>query len=91
MQPKQWSKEELANWKAFWESDMGKIAISKIKELGEAFGYASLQTTKTDEIVAYTGRRAGIEAVLADIQTGIQLANEANKEKEAEQPTDENK
>ena len=72
-----WDSAKLADWKRMWESDMGKEAIAKFQSIREYYIDSSLGQTNPDVITALVGRAAGVDAVLQDIQTGIDAANKA--------------
>lgn len=80
MQNQSWDNAKLAEWKKHWESEMGKEAIAKIKQLKEMALDLAIQQSNTEAITYYVGRAAGIDLVLTDIQTGITAAEEAAKE-----------
>lgn len=83
MDNQSWDKAKLADWKRMWESDMGKEALNKMKQLKDLCLDSALKESNSDAINFYVGRAAGIDLVMIDIQTGIEAAEEAaNKEKE---------
>jgi hypothetical protein len=80
-----WSDQEILMWKEFWDSDMGKVAVSRIKAISDDFSAQELQTIDQNLIVALAGRRAGVEAVLNMITVGLLKADELNKKKDEEE------
>ena len=79
MDNQSWDKAKLADWKRMWESEMGKEAIAKFQSIREYFIDSCLGQTNPNVITALVGRAAGVDAVLQDIQIGIDAANEAAK------------
>lgn len=82
MNSQPWDNAKLAEWKKFWESEMGKEALSKINDLREMALNLALQQSSSDAITYYVGRAAGIDLVLTDIRTGIEAAEKAAKEEQ---------
>ena len=86
MNNQSWDKAKLEEWKKFWESEMGKEALAKMKALKEQCLNVALNPTDPNVIAFYVGRAGGIELVIQDIQAGIRAAEEAKKEQEKEDP-----
>ena len=83
-----WDKAKLAEWKKFWESEMGKESIAKMKQLKTELLEESMRRIQADEVNWCVSRAAGIQIVLDDIQTGVLMAEEEAKNAEKEDETD---
>ena len=79
MDSQPWDKAKLEEWKNFWESEMGKVAISKMENLKAQCLDASMKTDDLDRMSYYVGRAGGAEMILEDIRAGIRAATEAKK------------
>lgn len=78
-----WNKTKLEEWKKFWDSEMGQEALKKMNNLKQQCLNLAMQPTDPNTVNFYTGRAAGIDVVLQDIQAGFDaLAKEKEKEKE---------
>lgn len=74
---KAWDKAKLSEWKKFWESEMGVEALKKMDILKNNCLEQAMGTASNETIAGFVARAAGIELVIQDILTGIQVANEA--------------
>ena len=83
------AKKRYGEWKRFWESEMGKIALAKMEQLknGQLDVAMDLSTNaqvpNDSAILAAVNRARGIELVIGDIKHGIELAK-LNSKKELE-------
>lgn len=76
-----WGKDRLAEWKNFWESEMGKEAIKRMVEIREHYLDLAMQQTDPNNTNFCVGRAGGVDLVLQDIQAGI-ASLDKYKEKE---------
>ena len=77
-----WNSAQLADWKRFWESDLGQdylLKLERTKQLVFANIINNANATQ-DSIMNLAGRAAGIDAVIQDIRAGIAAATEKAKE-----------
>ena len=83
------TKKRYGEWKRFWESEMGKIALAKMEQLKNgqldvAMDLSTnVQVSNDSAILAAVNRARGIELVIGDIKHGIELAK-LNSKKELE-------
>ena len=75
-----WDKAKLQEWKKFWDSEMGKIALEKMNAIKEQMINNSMAQADADTIAAFVGRAAGIELILQDIQAGIDSLEKMGEE-----------
>lgn len=85
---KPWDKAKLSEWKKFWESEMGVEALKKMETLKNNCIEQAMGTASNEAIAGFVARAAGIELVMQDILTGIQIADkelekEGRKKKQA--------
>ncbi len=85
---KAWDKAKLSEWKRFWESEMGVEALKKMEALKNNCIEQAMGTASNETIAGFVARAAGIELVMQDILTGIQIADkelekEGRKKKQA--------
>ena len=79
------NEAELKEWKDFWNSETGKKAIEKMETLKQSnLNYAMELSDKVtnpgEPVLAAISRAKGIQIVIDDIKTGINLADEKEKE-----------
>lgn len=77
MDNKSWDKARLAEWKKFWESEMGVEALKKMEILKANCLENAMVAADNETIAGFVARAAGIELVKQDILTGIEAADRA--------------
>lgn len=65
------NKEELAEFKRFWESDTGKKYMKKLKETKEQLLDASMGSVDRDYVYRSTAIANGIHSIILDIKAII--------------------
>lgn len=84
MDNQSWDKAKIADWKRFWESDIGQEYLAKLEEVKQMLFVNIMNSVdKEGTIMNLAGRAAGIEIVIQDIKQGIIAANENEKEDKA--------
>ena len=84
MDNQSWDKAKIADWKRFWESDIGQEYLAKLEEVKQILFVNIMNSVeKEGTIMNLAGRAAGIEIVIQDIKQGIIAANENEKEDKA--------
>lgn len=83
MDNQSWDKAKIADWKRFWESDLGCDYLAKLEEIKESIFTGIMNNADKDMLANLAGRAAGIEIVIQDIKQGIIAANENEKEEKA--------
>lgn len=83
MDNQSWDKAKIADWKRFWESDLGCDYLAKLEEIKESIFMGIMNNADKDMLANLAGRAAGIEIVIQDIKQGIIAANENEKEEKA--------
>lgn len=74
------SKDELAEFKLFWEGKVGKKYRAKIERTKEQLLDAAMGTPEQDETIRYAHIANGLRSVLDDIDAIIDTANNGDKE-----------
>ena len=74
------SKAELADFKRFWEGDVGKKYIKKMEETKKQLLQAAMGTPAAEQSLYHAAVANGFESVLNDIEATIKTANEEAKE-----------
>lgn len=74
------SKAELADFKRFWEGDVGKKYIKKMEETKKQLLQAAMGTPAAEQSMYHAAVANGFESVLNDIEATIKTANEEAKE-----------
>lgn len=74
------SKAELADFKRFWEGDVGKKYLKKIKETKKQLLEAAMGTPDRDYVFRSVCIANGLESVLLDIKATIQNVDKTEKE-----------
>lgn len=82
------SKAELADFKRFWESEVGKKYIKKIEETKNQLLNAAMGTADKDYVFRSVSIANGLESVLLDIKATI---SDVNKQEKEEKPKEEAK
>lgn len=67
-------------WLKFFESDLGKLLLQDIKDLGNGLVSNALKATTQEEVMYYMGRASGVEYVLEYIMAGIEAGKKVEKE-----------
>ena len=78
------NKEELADFKRFWESTVGKKYIKKMEETKKQLLDAAMGSMDNDYILRSTAIANGFASVLNDIEATIKTA-EGKKEAKAKE------
>ena len=75
-----WDKAKLAEWKAFWESDIGQEYLEKLEDMKTVLFTKIMNGADKEMPANLAGRAAGVEIIIQDIEQGINAANEQRKE-----------
>ena len=78
---KQWSKEEKAEFRKFWESPIGKKYIQRIKDSKEGELDICMGVNEPDVICRHAGIANGFNSILLDIEYLGKTEEELKKEK----------
>lgn len=70
---------ELADFKRFWESEVGKKYLKKIKETKKQLLEAAMGSVDRDYVFRSTAIANGLESVLLDIKATIENKNKEDK------------
>lgn len=73
-----WSKDEMSELKRFWEGEVGKKYIKRMKDTKKQLLQAAMGSTTPDNAFRYAAIANGFDSVLQDIDA---VVNEVNKEK----------
>lgn len=76
----QFSKAELADFKRFWESEVGEKYKGKIERTKTQLLEAAMGTADKDYIFRSVCIANGLESILLDIKATIANVNKTNKE-----------
>lgn len=74
-----WSKEEMVELKKFWQGEIGKKYIKRMKDTKKQLLQAVMGSTEPNAAFRYAAIANGFDSVLQDIDAVI---NEVNKKKE---------
>jgi hypothetical protein len=74
-----WSKEEMAELKKFWQGEIGKKYIKRMKDTKKQLLQAAMGSTEPNAAFRYAAIANGFDSVLQDIDAVI---NEVDKKKE---------
>lgn len=74
------NKAELAYFKRFWESEVGKKYIKKMEETKKQLLQAAMGTPVAEQSMYHSAVANGFESVIRDIEATIKTANEKSKE-----------
>ncbi len=80
------SKAELADFKRFWEGDVGKKYIEKMKRTKEQLFEAAMGSADRDGSAYYAHIANGVDSIVNDIEALIKVTEEEEK-KEAKKKT----
>lgn len=75
------SKAELADFKRFWEGDVGKKYIEKMKRTKEQLLEASMGSMEPNTAASYSHIANGFDSVLKDIEALIKATEEKKEAK----------
>ena len=70
---------ELADFKRFWESEVGKKYLKKITETKKQLLEAAMGSVDRDYVFRSTAIANGLESVLLDIKATIENKNKEDK------------
>lgn len=84
----QFSKAELADFKRFWESEVGIKYKKKIEETKKQLLEAAMGSVETDYICRSVAIANGLESILLDIKATIENVNKENKEAKPQKDKD---
>lgn len=73
------NEAELADFKRFWESDVGKKYLKKIKETKKQLLEAAMGSVDRDYVFRSTAIANGLESILLDIKATIDNKNKEDK------------
>lgn len=74
-----WSKEEMAELKKFWESEIGQKYIKRMNDTKEQLFKAAMGSTAAEDAFRYASIANGFDSVVQDIEAVIK---EVGKEEE---------
>ena len=77
------NKAELADFKRFWEGDVGKKYIDKMKRTKDQLFEAAMGSADRDGSAYYAHIANGVDSIIKDIEALIKTAEEENKEAKA--------
>ena len=75
------SKAELKDFKTFWEGDIGKKYIEKMKRTKEQLLEAAMGSMDRDGSASYAHIANGFDSVLKDIEALVKAADEKEETK----------
>lgn len=76
-----WDDAKLADWKKFWESDLGQEYLQKLEDIKQLIVADILKSAFNNEsLLAFAGRAAGVDAIIQDIRAIVATATEKAKE-----------
>lgn len=78
------NKAELADFKRFWEGEVGKKYLKKIEETKKQLLDAAMSSVDRDYVYRSTAIANGFESVLQDIKATIENKEEEKTDKKAE-------
>lgn len=82
MDNQSWDRAKLADWKVFWESEVGQEYLAKLEEVKQMIFVNIMNNSDKEALANLAGRAAGIEIIIQDIRQGMLTANEDEKEDE---------
>lgn len=78
-----WDQKKYQEWKRFWNSEMGKLALAKFEQLKRANMDTTIELAKkgysSETIAHYASVASGIDVVIQDVLQGMALAQEVGK------------
>ena len=74
-----WSKEEMTLLKQFWQGDIGKKYLKRIKDTKKDLLLHAMGSPTTEESARFAWIANGFDSVLQDIEA---IVNNADKKKE---------
>ena len=77
------SKAELADFKRFWEGDVGKKYIDKMKRTKDQLFEAAMGSSDRDGSAYYAHIANGVDSIIRDIEALIKATEENKKEAKA--------
>lgn len=77
------NKEETADFKRFWEGEVGKKYMKKLETTKEQLLDASMGSVDKDYVYRSTAIANGIHSIILDIKAIIEGNNRENKEETA--------
>lgn len=78
------TREELAGFKKFWQSEVGEKYMKKIKDTKEQLLDAAMGSVDSDYTLRSTAIANGFHSVIIDIESMIRAYDEGTKKEEAE-------
>lgn len=78
------NKAELADFKRFWEGEVGKKYLKKIEETKKQLLDAAMSSVDRDYVYRSTAIANGFESVLQDIKATIENKEEEKTDKKAD-------
>lgn len=83
------TREELADFKRFWESEVGKKYMKKIKDTKEQLLDAAMGSVDESYVFRSTGIANGFQSVIIDIESMIRAFDDGAKKEETAEKKDE--
>ena len=77
---KEFTKADLADFKRFWESEVGKKYIAKMEETRKQLLQIAMGTADRDQVCRGVAIANGFDSILQDIDATIKSAEEKAKE-----------
>lgn len=74
------SKAELADFKRFWEGEIGKKYIKKMKKTKEQLLEVAMKSLDRDQGSYHAAVANGIDSILLDIKATIENVDKTNEE-----------
>ena len=81
---KEFTKADLADFKRFWESEVGKKYIKKIKDTRKQLLQMAMGANERDQAFRAASIANGFDSILQDIEATIKTAEEKAKENKPE-------
>lgn len=76
------NKAELADFKRFWEGEVGQKYIKKMEETRKQLLQAAMGTPVAEQSMYHAAVANGFESVIRDIEATIKTATEENKKED---------
>lgn len=75
-----WSKEEMAELKKFWEGEIGKKYLKRMKDTKKQLLQAAMGANTPDEAFRFAAIANGFDSVLQDIEAVVKADKKEEKE-----------
>ena len=80
MENNTWDKAKIADWKRFWDSELGQDYLAKLDATKQMIFLEIMNNSNREVLSNLAGRAAGIEIIIQDIKQGILTAEQNEKE-----------